>query len=722
MQSAGFQMIREQTVPDRHRWSVLILTILTTGGIVFCLQWMFQGEMTWLPAIFLTLLSGILFEWLDHSPGRYLAGCGVTVVILAVGAVVGHRMLLAGAMDFLNQVIAQYNYVTGGAVDYFVVPEYKNMTLAYVSVLSYFVILLTAYMRRVIAGKHSLIVLLCWLPVLVGGIYLQMPLTGILGSCAAASIVGTYAYSRMEVQQDRIYAVSLLVLLGILAAAGSIYYQSVDYKPSERIAGWKEAVGDKVEQARFGGSDYPEGDLSKPVNTSEDSRLEVTLSGEARIYLKGYTGSIFQKNRWQGLPPTDYSKRYEGMIKNYVRKGFHPLAQLNCYINASAGIRGAGFDQTEIQVRVKNTGAFGKYTYLPYGVSFRDLEKLPEIYQDVNAAGSGENDTQSYVVNATAQDALIRYDGAAWLDQKTDPNEGAGNFRVAESDYREFVKKRYLSLSRRESQEYETLLGQKLTDLSEITDKIRLTLSKLGEQEDGWSSADYASAGTLMYRWFSVPARYVEGYLVQGKGTVSVTAKDAHAWVEIYKDGVGWIPVDVTPGYYQELPQQEHRSKQPQSVSGQQQVEQTAPQKQKTDENAAASRVILWIILLIIVILALLFVGVLWIYRQIIWKRRVREMEQDDISDRIRCLSGYMAQMYQYLERPEEELEPEVRDIFARLWYASGASARLGQTEFDTVREAVRKQQWEIWKDAGWWKKQKLRYWYRLEYPAYENR
>lgn len=33
-------------------------------------------------------------------------------------------------------------------------------------------------------------------------------------------------------------------------------------------------------------------------------------------------------------------------------------------------------------------------------------------------------------------------------------------------------------------------------------------------------------------------------------GTVSLTGQDAHAWVEVYFDGVGWLPVDVTPGYY----------------------------------------------------------------------------------------------------------------------------------------------------------------------------
>jgi hypothetical protein len=61
----------------------------------------------------------------------------------------------------------------------------------------------------------------------------------------------------------------------------------------------------------------------------------------------------------------------------------------------------------------------------------------------------------------------------------------------------------------------------------------------------------FASAGVLMFRYMGIPARYVSGFsaeLAQGK-TVAVPDSAAHAWVEIYLDGYGWYPVDVTPGY-----------------------------------------------------------------------------------------------------------------------------------------------------------------------------
>ena len=58
----------------------------------------------------------------------------------------------------------------------------------------------------------------------------------------------------------------------------------------------------------------------------------------------------------------------------------------------------------------------------------------------------------------------------------------------------------------------------------------------------------FATAAAALYRAAGIPARVTEGFLVRaiaGK-TVDVTGADAHAWVEIYLDGLGWLPVEVT--------------------------------------------------------------------------------------------------------------------------------------------------------------------------------
>ena len=61
----------------------------------------------------------------------------------------------------------------------------------------------------------------------------------------------------------------------------------------------------------------------------------------------------------------------------------------------------------------------------------------------------------------------------------------------------------------------------------------------------------FATAGALLLRMNGIPARYVSGYVFQGADEDAVYVKDgdAHAWVEIYLDGYGWYPVEMTPGY-----------------------------------------------------------------------------------------------------------------------------------------------------------------------------
>jgi len=126
----------------------------------------------------------------------------------------------------------------------------------------------------------------------------------------------------------------------------------------------------------------------------------------------------------------------------------------------------------------------------------------------------------------------------------------------------------------------------------------------------------------------------------------------------------------------------------------------------------------LWIIAGIIVILLMVFMTSLWIYRQIVWRRRVREMEQEEIIKRIRCMSAYMKEMYQYLDRSEEEMGADVRKILECLWYDPNAELHLNKEQLSAMISAVKNCQAEIMQAAAGWKKWIIRYWYRLEYPV----
>ena len=81
----------------------------------------------------------------------------------------------------------------------------------------------------------------------------------------------------------------------------------------------------------------------------------------------------------------------------------------------------------------------------------------------------------------------------------------------------------------------------------------------------------FATAAAVLLRQAGIPARYVTGYLVQARADegVIVRQKDAHAWVEYFVPGVGWLPLEATPGYYERvnsIPEEEEKPPQETTV------------------------------------------------------------------------------------------------------------------------------------------------------------
>ena len=98
-----------------------------------------------------------------------------------------------------------------------------------------------------------------------------------------------------------------------------------------------------------------------------------------------------------------------------------------------------------------------------------------------------------------------------------------------------------------------TAYSLELSDLPKGSDPVEYFL---GTSRQGYCM-HYASASVMILRELGVPARYVSGYVAgnywQDGTTMKYEAvvKDsaAHAWIEIYLEGFGWIPVEVTAGY-----------------------------------------------------------------------------------------------------------------------------------------------------------------------------
>ncbi len=74
----------------------------------------------------------------------------------------------------------------------------------------------------------------------------------------------------------------------------------------------------------------------------------------------------------------------------------------------------------------------------------------------------------------------------------------------------------------------------------------------------------FASAAVLLLREMGIPARYVEGYIAPefrrnlaatSDQRYSATVRDynAHAWIEVWYDGIGWLNYEATPVYMADM-------------------------------------------------------------------------------------------------------------------------------------------------------------------------
>ena len=166
----------------------------------------------------------------------------------------------------------------------------------------------------------------------------------------------------------------------------------------------------------------------------------------------------------------------------------------------------------------------------------------------------------------------------------------------------------------------------------------------------------YATVAALALRYYGIPARYVEGFTVKTaeNENVSVTDENAGAWVEVYQDGVGWLPLALTPGLESLAPEQtesgikpvgagEGEGSGPRVTEGQEPEQDDAEQSEDPDNTpdggqrtGLLAKPAFWILLIAGILL--LFVLLILIRHHIILKKRNETFTQEDSSAAAACL------------------------------------------------------------------------------------
>ncbi len=126
---------------------------------------------------------------------------------------------------------------------------------------------------------------------------------------------------------------------------------------------------------------------------------------------------------------------------------------------------------------------------------------------------------------------------------------------------------------------------------------------------------DFASAMTLMCRSMGIPSRYVVGYYsdeVNSDGDYIVRSKHAHAFVEVYISGYGWMLFDPTP---------------PSSIGNNVGINSQISEGDKLERiKSARENLLSYIAMAVIVIVIILSILIFGIVEDSLWKKKVLKM------------------------------------------------------------------------------------------------
>lgn len=341
----------------------------------------------------------------------------------------------------------------------------------------------------------------------------------------------------------------------------------------------KSALKLSLSNMRYGQPTLPEGhvDEADRLKANENEMFTVTSEQEKNLYLKGYSGGRYIDGCWKPLSNADYSGEYSGMLKWLAKLNFHPLTQAAEYYALSDAEQEDIPETNELQMNV--AGAYRYPVYAPASL-YQAKGRHAKYKKDAEMISKGIVGARHYTLdeisNAKPSELMIAQN---WV---SDPqNEIQKQYVQAEAVYREFVYDHYLTV---DADLAETVQHIFWDDYDETNDGIYSAVCQIRNKLEGtvfytyepkkppqgedpilWfltqshegNAVLYASAAVEALRTHGIPARYAEGYYVSDTdfqksedGSVTVTGLNAHAWVEIYFDGIGWLPVEVTPGYY----------------------------------------------------------------------------------------------------------------------------------------------------------------------------
>lgn len=316
--------------------------------------------------------------------------------------------------------------------------------------------------------------------------------------------------------------------------------------------------------------------------------IEAKAGVPSNIYLRSFYGDTYENGRW--IKKSDFS----GMEKEY-----HDASRMTAWqttIGLATLLDGYYDDETNPATEkytITMEKLSTKYTYLPYCIDPYSIDAKGDIDFDEDFFITKDKGTKTIEVSACPG----FFDGSLEMSilEPEQPLEVNNDFYVAYNDY---VMENYTEKQGGDgivAKDAKLILrtGQLTSNMMYTgdireNDANRIAAAQLVQQfltskdfkysknppstggkdvVDNFLSnsrqgfcVHFASAGTMILRQMGVPCRYVSGYCAKEDSFKSgendediceVKYSQSHAWVEIYLDDFGWIPVEMTPGYFE---------------------------------------------------------------------------------------------------------------------------------------------------------------------------
>ncbi len=640
------ELRRPETRPSDTVWRIAlgIAVVLALTGCVRsafnlgdCCQWLVIAAVG---AVFSTAMCGA------GGVRRLVMQCGA-VLLLAIYAVAAGRAIMTGWNVAVNRIFEGLELSLGRILPRYAVPEEGSAKL-YATLFMVLPAAVLGTFAGLAAEGRILPLLLVDVLLLAGAVAgLTVPDAWL----ALLLLLTALAWGRRTMRRsswpDRGGMVPWMMASIAVFTAASVLVSVVAGDGTHAAEARRRSVENGIYRLRYdgGGQVLPHGDFSELGSFEPDGEtvvMTVEMNEPEAVYLRGFVGEKYVGNGWAELGAAqraagarDFAWLHGGGF--YGQTQFARLAGL------------LGMDGGTCRVTVNNLSADSGQLYIPY--ELRDGQPDENQIGDEDIPASGLRGQREYTYSMVRHSVLDYESLYSELSRRWSAgDERVNDYLESENVYREYAVENYLDVPEEARQAIDRLLGGQTVPVDAgfryVQQAVQACLSAavaynetpeaytggdfltfLFEESHEGYSVHYATAATLLFRSFGIPARYVEGYYIspeaaqaalENGGVIEVTQADAHAWVEVYRNGVGFVPFEAVPENMQNGAQNEQSNN---SAGG------ADENPDDNNEPPELWKIALFSLLAIILLLAAA-VLILELRRRLAFRRRARLMQQ----------------------------------------------------------------------------------------------